>query len=293
VTAARAPGRPPRSPAGGHDSAATARDSTARGTPVIVLTYPHSGAERLRGLLARHPGLACTSGTGILPLCAQAAGAWGSAEGHAGPRLSPLAATSTRALTSAIISALLARAGGRRWCEITTADPATTGTFLQLYPGTRVLCLHRRCTDVVHAALHASTWGVTGPATAPFTASYPASTAAALTAYWAARTASLLAFEDSHPGTCRRIRHEDLADGLHNDSLLEFLSLPAPVITQVVAGPGTTNPRTGGPADRDGEAPGGSRVQAPFPAQQLPPPLRAEADRLLAQLGYPPLASGE
>lgn len=165
------------------------RLSDAHGSPVIVLTYLHSGAERLRDLLARHPGLACTSGTGILPLCAQAAEAWRSADYHASTRLSPLAVNSTRTLASAIIIALLARAGAQRWCETATADPATAETFLQLYPGKRVLCLHRGCVDVVRAALHNSTWGVAGPAIAPFTASYPGSAVAALTAYWAARTA--------------------------------------------------------------------------------------------------------
>lgn len=295
MTGAEAASGPSRNgnPAIGNHSATAAEDRNARDTPVIVLTYLQSGSGRLRELLAQHPGLTCTSGTGILPLCAQAADAWRSADSHASTRLSPLAVTSTRALTSAIIIALLARAGGRRWCETATADPATAEMFLQLYPGTQVLCLHRRCTDVVHAALNHSTWEVAGPAIAPFIASYPASPAAALTAYWAARTTSLLAFEDSHPGTCRRIRYEDLPDGLHNDDLFEFLGLPRPGITEVPASSRTTDPGPGEPADRVGVAPGRPGAQATFAPQQLPQQLRIEADRLLARLGYPPLALGE
>jgi hypothetical protein len=65
--------RPAGPPLGGaqipHDrSEAPGRpDDPAHSIPVIVLASAHSGAGRLGSLLARHPDLACTAGTGILP----------------------------------------------------------------------------------------------------------------------------------------------------------------------------------------------------------------------------------
>ena len=56
----------------GHATVASVDGAADRST-LIVLTYQHAGAERLRSLLTRDPDLACTYGTGILPLCDAAA----------------------------------------------------------------------------------------------------------------------------------------------------------------------------------------------------------------------------
>jgi hypothetical protein len=255
-------------------------DGAADRAAVIVLTYRHAGAERLRSLLTAQPDLACTSGTGILPLCEQAAATWRGVEGRTDASLSRLAASSIRALTMPVITAVLARKGGRRWCEFAAAPPSAAETFLQMYPQTRVLCLHRSCADVIDAAIHASPWGLAGPEYAPFTAAYPASTAAALTAYWTTLTAPLIAFEESHLDACRRVRYEDLADDPNPIDLFEFLGMEA-------ARTGLARPKSGdyanpshGPVDR-----------APFPAEQVPAPLLAQADSLAGKLGYPPLAT--
>jgi hypothetical protein len=148
-----------------------------------------------------------------------------------------------------------------------------------MYPQTRVLCLHRSCADVIDAALHAGPWGLAGPEYAPFTAAHPASTVAALTAYWTERTAPLIAFEESHPDACRRVRYEDLADDRHPGGLFAFLGMQAPR-------PVLADPR--GPDDAN--PPHGRVYRAPFPADQVPAPLLAHADSLAGKLGYPPLA---
>jgi len=49
---------------------------------VIVLAPAYSGAGTLRSLLEGHPDLACTAGTGLLPLCEQALATWRSADGR-------------------------------------------------------------------------------------------------------------------------------------------------------------------------------------------------------------------
>jgi hypothetical protein len=253
-----------------------------RGAPVIILTYAHSGAERLRSLLARHQDLACTAGTGILPLCEQAVATWRAADGNARGDLSTLAATSTRTMATTIITSLLARTGKRRWCETATTMPATAEAFLQLFPGTRILCLHRAYPDVIRATLDASPWGLAGAAFAPFTTAYPASTIAALTAYWAARTSALLAFEQSHPQACRRVRYEDLAAG-PQPGLFDFLGLDDPIQDT----PGW---------DRADEPLASSRADGPgmpIPVGEIPPPLLAHASELAKALGHEPMRPGQ
>jgi hypothetical protein len=254
------------------------RDGGPGNGPVIVLTYPHAGGDQLSSLLARNPELACTAGTGILPMCEQAATAWSAVDGRPAGSPSRLAETSTRSLVTSMLTALLARQGKRRWCEVATAAPDAAATFARLFPGTRIVCLHRGCPDVVRAALNASPWGLAGPMYASFTSAHPASTAAALTAYWAAHTSSLLAFERAHPEICYRVRYEDLgADCL--SGLSDFLGLedpgyrPAAWLFEVTADPAhsATSPETG------------------FPAGQVPPVLLERANDLMERLGYRPV----
>jgi hypothetical protein len=259
--------------------------ASGHGTPVIVLAYPHVGMERLWSLLAANPALACTSGTGILPLCEQAAATWRGADSRTGAQLSPLAVTSTRALTTGVITAILARLGRRRWCEFATALPSSAETFLRLYPQTRVLCLHRACADVIYATLHASPWGLAGPEFAPFIVAYPGSIAAALTAYWTARTRSLIEFEEAHPEVCRRIRYEDLTEEAHADALLAFLGLQAPDPDILI--PAHVDVAAQAYESENGPPPGDADDRVPFPADQIPPPLLAQAHSLLTKLGYP------
>lgn len=259
-------------------------EGAGRGAPVVVLTYGHAGAHRLQALLADQPELACTSGTGLLAACEQAATAWRQAEVRPARPLSALATASVRALATGMIATITARAGRPRWCETAAAIPAAADTFLGLFPATRFLCLHRACPDVAYAVLQASPWGLSGPAFASYTTAHPASTAAALAAWWAGHTAPMLAFEQDHPGACLRIRYEDLAADPNRTErdIRAFLSLGGPV-TQLPEHPDDPRQQLTG-ADAPGRG-------ADFPAGQLPAPLLAQVNRLQARLGYPPLKS--
>jgi protein-tyrosine sulfotransferase len=248
--------------------------------PVIVLTGAYFGVGQLRSLLQSHPDLACTSGTGILPMCQQAMAAWRSADGGAARSPSELAVTATRTLASSIITALLAREGKLRWCEFSVANTQAAETFLHLYPGTRILCLHRSCLGVVRAILDASPWGIADAAFAPFSSAHPANTAAALTAHWIARTGPLLTFEQSHPQECLRIRFEDLTTARHQTAqrISSFLG--------IVGFNGQAPPA---PDSHTEPEPDGTGPEAGFPFDLIPPAMLAQADNLLGQLGYPAL----
>lgn len=269
----------PAQPLPDNDGGATPTRSAATATsPVIVLTYAGSGSDTLQSLLSAIPGLACTSGTGVLPLVDQAAATWRQAEARASQQPSPLAAASIRAMVSSLVTVILAREGKRRWCEVARAQPSAAGTFVRLFPGTRVLCLHRACPDVIYDALHASEWGLAGPGFAPFTAAYPGSSVAALAAFWAAHTEQLIAFEESHPAVCRRVRYEDLIAEPHRaaDGILAFLSGSS----EPAAQPGSAQRQDLGPA-------GGPQAgRPPMPTDQIPPALLPRVSKLMTDLGY-------
>jgi hypothetical protein len=266
-----------------------AADEGTRGTattPVIVLTYGYAGGRRLQQILEREPGMACTAGTGILGACRQAAEAWRYAEGSDDGPMSALAVTSIRQLVTGMLTIIMARTGSRRWCETVAAEPGAADTFLSVFPGTRVVCLHRSCPDVIYSAIHDSPWGIAGPGFGTYIAAYPNNLLAALAAWWTARARSTIEFESTHPRSCLRVRYEDLVlrRGPVTAAIREFLGLPAEGDAGWPVGPDDVPTQDG----RDPDAPG---CGGDFPADQLPPGLTEQVNQLHALLGYPPLSS--
>jgi hypothetical protein len=251
---------------------------------VIVMAYTGSGAARLRSAMSAFPGLTCTGGTGILPLLHTAVTTWQTVDGRDDERFSPLAAASARALSTGLVTAILARDGGSRWCEFTTAPQAAAQTFARLYPQTRFLIVHRRADTMVRAILDASPWGVAGPEFAPFVAAHPASSLAALASYWVTHTTQQLDFERAHHEWCLRVRIEDLAANSAQTlrDISDFVS-----IDQAAASPWLTQDKHGGqPADADSPATG-------VPLILIPAPLLAQLNDLHRKLGYPPITDVE
>jgi hypothetical protein len=257
-------------------------DSAGRADPVIVLTYGHAGAWFLQRLLQDEPELAATSATGLLAACDAAAAAWRSAEQRPEGKLPPLARASIRAMALPMMTSITARAGRPRWFEIASSGRSAAETFLELFPGTRFVCLHRASQDAIYATLQASPWGLTGQAYAAYTASYPGSKVAALAAWWAGHTEPILEFEQEHPEACMRLRYEDLvADSAGTGrEIREFLGLNLQAL-ELPELPGDLWQALAG-----ADAPG---CGADFPAGQIPPVLLAQVNELHEQLGYPPL----
>ena len=106
----------------------SANSSTSR-DPIVVLSYAASGSELLTRIMSTSQSLACTSGTGLLPLCHAAATTWRRIEGH-GAVMSMLAAKSIRSLAGMIITVAQAEAGTSRWCETALSSPAAAATFI-------------------------------------------------------------------------------------------------------------------------------------------------------------------
>lgn len=259
-------------------------NGAGRADPVIALTYGHAGAWYLQRLLQDEPELAATSATGLLAACDAAAAAWRDAEQRPAGILSPLARKSIRTLASAMMLSITARAGRPRWFETAPAGRSAAETFLELFPGTRFLCLHRACQDLIYATLQASPWGLAGQAYAAYTTSYPRSTIAALAAWWVGHAGPILEFEREHPAACMRLRYEDLATDSAGTwrEIKEFLGLER----QALALPEL--PGDGWQAPAGANTPG---CGAGLPADQIPPALLAQVNELHDQLGYPPLGA--
>lgn len=249
------------------------------GAPVIILSYPYSGAHLVQRILTRQSDLAPTEGTGIVPMCEVVAAIWTQIDGVPGPALSRLAVTSIRALVTTQVTVALARAGKRRWCELATAAPSAAQTFLRIFPAARCVCVHRACTDVISAAITAQPWGLAGSAMSRYIDSYPGNSVAAAAAYWASATEQLLAFEAANPRAAVRVRYEDVAtDAEHAlESVRAFLGLDRQISHELP--PGSAEPA----AARDA---GSGYPQVPF--EMIPAELRKRIDLLHERLSYPP-----
>lgn len=284
MTMARVPRTGPEGP--GRAGSGTPEDGIDRKAPVIVLTYANAGGPRLQSLLVSQPELTCTSGTGVLAACERAGVAWRQMEGRPANGLSALAVKSIRAMVTMMITSATVRSGRSRWCEMAAAEPSAAEAFLEVFPGTRFVCVQRSCPDLVSAMLLASPWGLSGAAFAPFVAAYPGSSVAALAAWWVAHAGPLLEFERTHPGACIRLSYEDIADSpdatLHH--IRQFLGL---------GGPHDLPPEPVADADQAPADDADLDPSTDLPVDQIPPALLSQVNLLHAELGYPRVGTGD
>lgn len=249
--------------------------------PVILLSYAHAGAEELQRVLSVSRSLACTSGTGLLPLCQGAIATWRQVESRDTP--SPLAIKSVRMLLSTIASVIQARAGAARLCETALATPAAAATFARVFPDATFVCLHRGLPGVLASGLGAYPFGLGNSPFWLYSGPHPGNSLATIAAYWAARTQALLDFETNHPGSSHRVRYEDLAaDPLTQaGAIYAWLRLDATELAVLLR---SDDHQT----SESDEAATGSANSAAL-EYSMPPELRATVDRLSERLGYPAL----
>jgi len=243
-----------------------------------VLTFAHAGGDLLREVLSGCRQLACTSGTGVIPICHAALSTWRTVEARDGAP-SALAVRSVRALVGTMITVIQATSGASRWCETAFAAPEAVSSFLQVFPAAQFVCLYRGLPGVLGEGLWAYPYGLGGSPFWSYASPHPGNSVATITAYWTACTERLLDFESAHAQRCLRVRHEDLAADTERvaGKVLEFLGVDP---GELVALSATQS------------APGVSLVADPADyLEHVPGPLRARADRLTGRLGYPELSA--
>lgn len=249
-------------------------------SPIVIMSYHHSGARHVQLLLTGRIKAACTEGTGILPLCHMGAEAFQRVESRNGGQLSGLAQVSLRSLATVLITAVQAEAGARRWCELAAVQADAAEAFLELFPAARFICVHRSCTGVIEASLKAHPWSIANGEFGRFPAAYPGNNVAALAAYWVSQTENLLAFEEKHGAACMRLRYEDLvADELATLArLLKFLDIEDTDGEQ---------PLTRLPVGGAGHEEATESDLALVPFEAIPQGLRGRVTKVLSGLGYP------
>jgi hypothetical protein len=248
--------------------------AASRTAPLILLSYSYSGAYVIQQALGVRADLACTAGTGILPLCEAALATWARVDDREGERASQLALSSVRALVSTQINVLTTVTGKSRWCELATSPPSAARAFLQLFSAASFICIHRSCLEVISDAIMSQPWGLARSAMRPFVASYLGNSVAAAAAYWVAMTNQLLAFEASSQDNAVRLRYEDFRSGAGHALAalrphLYVSELPADLPAM--------------PAERDHWHP---TDPLEVPLELVPADLRERIDRLHADLGF-------
>lgn len=255
--------------------------------PIIILSYAHADAELLTRTLAASPAVAFTQNTGLLPLCQAAAATWQSTEGRG--TLSALAIKSIRAMVDTMATIVKSRSGATRWCETAYARPAAARTFLRIFPNTTILCLHRSLQAVLAAGIVTYPWGLADSPFWPFSDSHPGNSVAAIAAYWAAHAESLLDFEDAHPESCLRVRHEDLTSNPHQQANKIFTRLALDTCDLTEPAQLKDDQHLAGDTRR--HAAHDTIDEPQLPTARIPPNLLAKVDKLILRLDYTPLRS--
>jgi hypothetical protein len=247
----------------------------SKGGPIILLTCAHTGAEVLRDVLARDPALACTSGTGIVPLCRTALATWRSIDGR-GTARSALAIRSVRALATTMITAVQAAGGGSRWCELALATPESAAAFLEIFPDTTFICVYRALPGVLAEGLTSYPWGLGGSPFWPYAGSHPGNNVATIANYWVANIQGLLEFEANYFQHCARVRYEDLAADQKSavSAVFSFLGLDAGLLA-------ASHRTAATPTDKS------NNPESPAITGGLPAGLSRTINDLSGRLGYP------
>jgi hypothetical protein len=263
------------------ESASWAERTATPNAPIIILSYACSGFDLLSKALSASSALACTQMTGVLPLCHSALATWQQMEDRPGGP-SALAIKSVRTLIGTMLAVTYSAAGAARWCETSFAPPDAAASFLRIFPAATFLCLHRGLPGVVADASAAYPWGLGNSPFWPYSGTHPGNNAATIAAYWVAKSRSLLEFQASHPQSCLRVSHDQLAAGSHEQSERIFIRLGLDTRDLAV-------PRS--PHDHAGEELAAS-VRTEIPLDRLPVPLLNNINEINAELGLPGLSGG-
>ncbi|HUC57192.1 MAG TPA: sulfotransferase [Streptosporangiaceae bacterium] len=208
--------------------------------PVFVLCTARSGSTLVRFMLDAHPDLACPPEIRLPWLCRQLAGAWSvleDAPADAGDPEKPVTYSDAvvnglRVSLNPMIGSYLSRRGKKRFCDKSLGGAAHADLLLQVWPGSKFICLYRHPMDVIASGLEASPWGLTSYGFENY-ASGSSNTVAALARYWADYTEAIAETEEEFGTQCLRVRYEDLVTNPDHETarIFEFLEVsPQPGI---------------------------------------------------------------
>ena len=216
----------------------------ARPDPAFVMCEARTGSTLLRFLLGAHPDVACPSETNLPVLAHEMVNVWSLMTGHPAPgRLLPAelpelpddVVRGLRASMDLMVSAHIERVGRTWFCDKSLGSAEHAKLLLQIYPGTKFVCLYRHPMDVIASALEACPWGLVGYGFDPYIAATPGNSVFALARFWLEHTAHIMAVEEDFPDQCLRVRYEDLVEDPDRVMSEVFRHLGIPPVPDIVA----------------------------------------------------------
>jgi hypothetical protein len=267
--------------------------------PVFVLCIARSGSTLLRLVLDTHPDLACPPETNMPALCSQLAVVWSLIEGaplslqrgDAPPAVPDAAIAGIRTTMDLMTAPYLARRGKNLYCDKSLGTAVYVDLLKRIYPKARFICLYRHPMDMISSGLEACPWGLKGYGFDPYIAESPGNSVMALARYWLDGASAIAAVEEKHPGSCHRVRYEELVASPERVAagIFDFIGVqPAPGIGEAVF---EGEHERFGPADHkiwytSAISQGSVGRGDALPIGLIPPPVLESMNGLLDRLGY-------
>jgi hypothetical protein len=265
---------------------------------VFVLCTSRSGSTLLRFVLDAHPDLACPPETRLPGVLTQLATAWSATHALSWPGgkngqapIQEAAAAGVRHTVDQMLGPYLAGRGKKRYCDKNLGTEQHVEVLLNVFPEAKFLCLYRHPMDMIASGIEACPWGLVNYGFEPYAARAPGNSVHALARYWADHTAAILAVQEKYPGSCHRVRYEDLVSEPEAVAaeVFGFLSVPPVAGISSLAfsrerersGPGDFKIWNTSEIDSDSVGRGWS-----VPANLIPSPLLATVNELADRLGY-------
>jgi len=266
------------------------------GAPVFVLSASRSGSTLMRFILDSHPDLACPPETDVTTACARLLHTWDILENaiagqDAGQPGSSRALAAVRDTIDGIYGRYLRRRGKRRWCDKSLGSHHEAELAARLYPGAKFICLYRHCMDVIASGVEACPWGLHRFGFDGFTGNYPGNSVTAVGSYWLATVQSIMAFEESHPDVCHRVRYEDLVTAPEETAAAIFAFVDAEPMPGIARDCFRTPHEGNGPGDEEIWFTSGITADSVgcgvrVPTAALVPEVRQGVNEVLGRLGY-------
>lgn len=268
--------------------------------PVFILTASRSGSTLLRFILDSHPDLACPPETGIGGAFAGLARTWDVLENAESGQKRPVgepvslsrdALLAVREAVDRAFAHYLAGRQKRRWCDKSLDSFQHAELIAQVYPEAKFICLFRHCMDVIASGVEVCPWGLHRYGFDPFVTQFPGNSVAAIGSYWQSCARTIMAFADSHPQACHRVRYEDLVTAPEQTAAEIFGFLGAGQVPGIAEECFRIAHEGGGPGDEKIWFTTGVSARSigrgvSVPAGALPAPLRDGINETLGQLGY-------
>jgi protein-tyrosine sulfotransferase len=264
-------------------------------SPVFLVAAPRSGTTLLRLILDAHPEIGCPSETGIPTLAAHLARVWTTISsdlaGEPVSDLPPKVIASMRRTLTAPMDLYCRERGKRIYCDKSLDAPEHLGALGRVFPRASYLLLFRHVLDVVASGLEVSAYGFQGFGYPQYVQRSVGNFVAPLVEHWVARVRWAMDWERANKALCHSVRYEDLVADPEAElsAIFSFLGVSADLSSiqrALHAVPDTKtygDPKVAFTSSIHTQSIGrGRRV----PISLIPPLLLAEANELLAMLGY-------